>query len=230
MQPLTTLIISVSLAGFCMTSYATVCSDRLRTSICKYLININLQKGVDCCKWKSMKTHCAQTCKQCVPKPKCATRDSKYGCCWDKKTEAKGYYGEGCPECKDRYPRHCRRRISQFSEGKACNALGKAYCEKSCNVCSEPAAAAQAVPNCIHSPYGCCWDFTAALGPNGEGCRECRNLYRNLCRYWSDYCKPEALRYAGRRTVEQYRVLCPVTCRKCQHGQKLLNTSRYERR
>lgn len=35
----------------------------------------------------------------------------------------------------------------------------------------EPAAAAQAVPNCIHSPYGCCWDFTAALGPDGEGCR-----------------------------------------------------------
>ena len=56
---------------------------------------------------------------------------------------------------------------------------------------------------------------------------ECRNLYKNLCRSWSDYCKPEALGYAGRKTVKQYRFLCPVTCRKCQHGQKLLNTSRY---
>ncbi|XP_020629930.1 uncharacterized protein LOC110067000 isoform X2 [Orbicella faveolata] len=197
MQPLTVLIISIILAGFCLTSYATVCSDRMRTSTCKYLINVYRQKSVDCCKWKSMKTRCAQTCKQC--------------------------------ECKDRYPSHCRRRISRFSEAKACNALGKAYCAKSCNVCSEPAAAAQAVPDCIHSPYGCCWDFTAALGPDGEGCRECRNLYRNLCRYWSDYCEPEALRYAGRRTVEQYRVICPVTCRICSPGQKLLNTSRYER-
>ena len=32
-----------------------------------------------------------------VPKPKCATRASKYGCCWDNKTEAKSYAGEGCP-------------------------------------------------------------------------------------------------------------------------------------
>lgn len=32
-----------------------------------------------------------------VVKPKCALETSKYGCCWDKKTEAKGFYGEGCP-------------------------------------------------------------------------------------------------------------------------------------
>lgn len=31
------------------------------------------------------------------PVPKCATRASRYGCCWDKKTEAKSYAGEGCP-------------------------------------------------------------------------------------------------------------------------------------
>ena len=31
------------------------------------------------------------------PVPKCATRASRYGCCWDNKTEAKSYAGEGCP-------------------------------------------------------------------------------------------------------------------------------------
>ena len=31
------------------------------------------------------------------PIPKCATRASRYGCCWDNKTEAKSYAGEGCP-------------------------------------------------------------------------------------------------------------------------------------
>lgn len=43
----------------------TVCNDCMRTSTCKYLISVYRQKSVDCCKWKSMKTHCAQTCKHC---------------------------------------------------------------------------------------------------------------------------------------------------------------------
>ncbi|KAL9980159.1 hypothetical protein ACROYT_G008708 [Oculina patagonica] len=204
-----------------------VCKDRMRTSTCKYLINVYGHKGVECCKWESMKNNCAQTCKQCVPKPKCATPASRYGCCWDKKTEATGYYGEGCPECKDRNPSYCRRRISKYSKARACNVQGKKYCPKSCDVCQERAAA-QAVPDCVYSPYGCCWDLTAAQGPNGEGCRECRNLYTNLCIYWSDFCESDALRY-GKRTVEMYRVSCPVTCKKCQPGQKLLKASAYER-
>lgn len=37
-----------------------------------------------------------------VPTPKCATRASRYGCCWDNKTEAKSYAGEGCPG-KEKY-------------------------------------------------------------------------------------------------------------------------------
>ena len=32
-----------------------------------------------------------------VPLPKCATVASRYGCCWDNKTEAKSHAGEGCP-------------------------------------------------------------------------------------------------------------------------------------
>ena len=37
------------------------------------------------------------------PKPRCATTLSKYGCCWDQKTEAKSFNGEGCPGKKVDY-------------------------------------------------------------------------------------------------------------------------------
>ena len=40
-----------------------------------------------------------------------------------------------------------------------------------CPFFSGERAAAQTVPECVQSPYGCCWDFTAATGPNGAGCR-----------------------------------------------------------
>ena len=40
---------------------------------------------------------CLLFCPLTEPVPKCATRASRYGCCWDNKTEAKSYAGEGCP-------------------------------------------------------------------------------------------------------------------------------------
>lgn len=35
----------------------------------------------------------------------------------------------------------------------------------------EVRASAQKRPDCLDSPFGCCWDLTDAQGPNGEGCR-----------------------------------------------------------
>jgi len=44
----------------------------------------------------------------------------------------------------------------------------------------EVRASAQARPDCLDSTYGCCWDLTAAQGPNGEGCRGKQRLRTDL--------------------------------------------------
>ena len=55
----------------------------------------------------------------------------------------------------------------------------------------------------------------------------CEDLYNNLCRFWSDYCKPDALKFVGKKIVKKYRLSCPVTCKKCRKGQKMLGRSSY---
>lgn len=213
------VIISFSFLLYCTAS--DVCKDRLRpASACKNLIRNYRRYYIDGCKWESVRKNCALTCNSCVVKPKCATRVSKYGCCWDKKTEAKGYYEEGCPECADRFPEYCQRRSSILSPEIACDTRGKTFCPKSCGVC-QSRAQAQPMPDCRYSPYGCCWDESAAEGPNGEGCIECRDQYPNVCTLWHDYCRPEEFEYKVlKQSVEFIKANCPVTCKKCQLGQK----------
>ncbi|XP_068680996.1 papilin-like [Montipora foliosa] len=201
----------------------------MESRTCRYFVTLYRAKDTDCCKWKSMKTNCALTCKTCERKPRCATSLSKYGCCWDQKTEAHSYGGEGCPECKDNFPRFCQERVSRFSRRSACNERGKKMCPKSCGVCKIKAAA-QARPDCLDTPYGCCWDLTAATGPNGAGCRVCRNLYHRVCSLWKDYCKPDAYRFVKESVVEKYRYSCPVTCGQCRHGETKLDISAFKRR
>ena len=46
---------------------------------------------------------------------------------------------------------------------------------------AEIKASAQARPDCLDSPYGCCWDFTAATGPDGAGCT---GEYRKTVKNW----------------------------------------------
>ncbi|KAL9980162.1 hypothetical protein ACROYT_G008711 [Oculina patagonica] len=186
------------------------------------------EKNIDSCKWKQMMTNCALTCKVCVPTPRCATVASRYGCCWDNKTEAKSYAGEGCPECKDSHPSYCRQRISRFTKGKACNEQGKKMCPKSCGVCRVQALA-QALPDCLNSPYGCCWDLTAAQGSRGKGCRVCRDHYHRLCSLFSGYCKEEAYKMAKKHVIDRYRKSCPKTCGTCTPGQRMLDISVYRR-
>lgn len=186
------------------------------------------EKKIDSCKWKEMTTNCALTCKVCVPLPKCATVASSYGCCWDNKTEAKSYAGEGCPECKDRFPSYCRQRISRFTKEKACNERGTNMCPKSCGACRVQAFA-PALPDCLNSPYGCCWDLTAALGPRGKGCTVCRDNYHRLCSLFSGYCNDEVYRFVKKHVVDRYRKNCPKTCGKCTPGQKILDVSVYRR-
>ncbi|XP_022797064.1 uncharacterized protein LOC111335432 [Stylophora pistillata] len=224
----TTVSILLFILAFAMYTTAKKCEDRIAAKTCQYFIKIYGRKNIDVCKWKHMRSNCALTCKLCVPRPKCATSQSRYGCCWDKKTEAKSYAGEGCPECKDRYPNYCRQRVKRFSKEKACNERGNEMCPKSCGVCKIKAAA-QALPECLNSLYGCCWDHTAALGPGGEGCRVCANLYTRLCSLWNKYCQPQAYKFVKESVIDRYRYSCPVTCGKCKMGQKKLDISSLRR-
>ncbi|XP_058964594.2 uncharacterized protein [Pocillopora verrucosa] len=228
MKTQTTISILLVIVAFAIFATAQKCEDHMEAKTCQYFIKIYGKKNIDVCKWKHMRTNCALTCKICVPRPKCATSRSRYGCCWDKKTEAKSYAGEGCPECKDRYPSYCRQRVQRFSKEKACNVRGNDMCPKSCGVCKIKAAA-QRLPECLDSPYGCCWDLTAALGPGGEGCRVCRNLYTRICRLWNGYCQPNAYKFVKESVVHRYRNSCPVTCGKCKIGQKKLDISSLRR-
>ncbi|XP_058964018.2 uncharacterized protein [Pocillopora verrucosa] len=221
-----TILMILSFSFLIHGTASDACRDRLRTRACKNLLRNYRLKGIEGCKWKSVKSICALTCNSCVVKPKCALETSKYGCCWDKKTEAKGFYGEGCPECTDRYPKYCQRRMSILSTKRACDERGKAFCPKSCGVCRLHALA-QPIQDCFSSPHGCCWDYSEAEGPNGEGCMECRDQYPNVCTLWYDFCDPDALKYKVlRQSVEFIKANCPVTCKKCQPGQRLLKSSR----
>ena len=74
-----------------------------------------------------------------------------------------------CPDCNGEHTLHASSKVAGNTEFRE-NAVK--HCVDHLTFFSgEPVAAAQAVPDCIHSPYGCCWDFTAAMGPDGEGCR-----------------------------------------------------------
>lgn len=203
------------------------CRDSVTTPVCQHFV----QTYRDSCKWPEMKTSCPLTCKFCVPPPRCATKASRYGCCWDKKTEAKSYAGDGCPECRDQFPSYCRERIARHPRKSACNKHGSKMCPKSCGVCEHKAAAAQAPPECLYSHYGCCWDLTSAQGPVGEGCVACRDRhgFKRLCKLWSHYCKDEAYKYVQKNVIDEYRETCPMTCGKCRIGQKMLDLSVYKR-
>lgn len=56
-------------------------------------------------------------------------------------------------------------------------------------------AAAQRLPECLDSPYGCCWDLTAALGPGGEGCRGEYGLRTSVKPLWDPYRASGLTRY-----------------------------------
>ncbi|XP_027047821.1 papilin-like isoform X2 [Pocillopora damicornis] len=198
------------------------CRDSITTPVCQHFV----QTYRDSCKWPEMKTSCPLTCKFCVPPPRCATKASRYGCCWDKKTEAKSYAGDGCPECRDQFPSYCRERIARHPRKSACNKNGSKMCPKSCGVCEHKAAAAQAPPECLYSHYGCCWDLTSAQGPVGEGCvacrdrlrtRACKNLLRNYRLKGIEGCKWKSV-----------KSICALTCNSCVVKPKCaLETSKY---
>ena len=74
------------------------------------------------------------------PKPKC--HYSEFGCCWDKKSPAKGPSWEGCPACKDTY-KGCQRLMNMYlksgtSREDACTlSVMIKHCPKICGFCGK---------------------------------------------------------------------------------------------
>ncbi|XP_032239196.1 uncharacterized protein LOC116619011 isoform X2 [Nematostella vectensis] len=82
-----------------------------------------------------MKRFCRKTCGFCKAPAPLKCHSSKYGCCWDKRTEALGPNGKGCPYCYDVYPHSC----GQFDD--YCHKRGRNgrfiryHCFKRCGAC-----------------------------------------------------------------------------------------------
>ncbi|XP_034239314.1 papilin isoform X2 [Thrips palmi] len=83
----------------------------------------------------------------------------EFGCCWDKETEAKGPFGEGCPEAK------------------TCKETKFGCCSDEVSPADGPDQEGCPVSQCAESLFGCCQDKTsAAQGNNFEGCPEPETL------------------------------------------------------
>ncbi|XP_073996019.1 proteoglycan-like sulfated glycoprotein papilin isoform X4 [Rhodnius prolixus] len=128
-----------------------------------------------------------QTLKKCKKKKKRKCVRSEFGCCPDKKTPAKGPFGEGCivaKTCEGSEFGCCSDKVSPAAgpENKGCP---PSYCEQTLfGCCPDGVSASQgndyegcpALPTeppveCVLSQFGCCPDgITSAIGSNFEGC------------------------------------------------------------
>ncbi|XP_045537794.1 papilin isoform X3 [Papilio machaon] len=126
-------------------------------------------------------------------KPGCKARrkvakciKSKYGCCPDKRTPAKGPFEEGCESpktCKETKHGCCPDGVSPATgpRGQGCPLLACSETLFGCCLSDNVTAAEDndqqgcppAKPACAESKYGCCPDDkTESKGPRNEGCPE----------------------------------------------------------
>nr|VFU02993.1 mRNA [Oulactis sp. MM-2018] len=108
-----------------------------------------------------------------------APRESKAGLC--AKWEKSGY---------------CKKRKYKW--------MMKSFCKKTCLMCK-----ARSPVYCEGSKFGCCWDNKAALGPNGEGCLPCFDVYQITCPQFKGYCDRHS------RNGRFIRYHCFKTCGRC---------------
>lgn len=112
-------------------------------------------------------------------------KKTKYGCCWDQITAAKGPFDKGCPT-----PKTCKETLFGCCEDGVSQALGPKFkgCPPThCNetlfgCCPDKKTPAEGnnkegcpppPPKCLKSRYGCCKDnVTAAKGPKQKGCEK----------------------------------------------------------
>ncbi|XP_031341557.1 papilin isoform X1 [Photinus pyralis] len=118
--------------------------------------------------------------RKCRKKVRKHCSKSKYGCCIDKVTPAKGPFDKGCPvvtTCNETRFGCCDDGVS-VAMGKnfeGCPAILCAASLYGCCLDNRTAALGNdyegCPPECLQSLYGCCEDnYTEAKGPNWEGC------------------------------------------------------------
>lgn len=106
----------------------------------------------DLCHVQIVKNKCKDTCRTCraASPPDCSR--SKYGCCWDNVTVAKGSNQEECPLCGDQYA-----ECSMFTEFCARDDIRKicpVTCGIDCKQCRDNEHQKAACP--IYKRYGFC--------------------------------------------------------------------------
>lgn len=160
----------------------------------------------------------------------CKTYD--FGCCWDNETEAKGPFGEGCPEAKtcnetkfgccpdDVSPadgpnkENCPESLCAFSLFGCCQD-NSSYAEgNNFEGCPEP----ETVPfNCNDTEFGCCPDLVRpSQGWNNEGCFECEGSGEcNSCKDTKFGCCPQSERAATGLFFQGCEGLCEGTKYGC---------------
>ncbi|XP_068083649.1 papilin [Anabrus simplex] len=138
---------------------------------------------------------------------------SKFGCCLDGVTEAKGPFNEGCPTyetCKETKYGCCPDDVSP-ALGPNEEGCPETHCEETLfGCCPDGISVAQGndnegcepgeIPiNCTTTQFGCCPDnMTAATGPENQGCFDCEGS--GECESCNDTvygCCPDGIRAAS---------------------------------
>ncbi|XP_052743989.1 papilin isoform X2 [Bicyclus anynana] len=120
---------------------------------------------------------------QCKPRKIAKCIKSKFGCCPDKRTRAKGPFDEGCPNpktCKKSEFGCCPDGVSPAKglhsagcDTTPCNQTLYGCCKSDGKTAAEGNDEEGCPPPCKSSKYGCCKDQnTEAKGPEKQGCPE----------------------------------------------------------
>eukprot|EP00794_Sanderia_malayensis_P013766 gene13766-15207_t len=188
------------------------CVDNIGTGHCKYL-----KKHHACITHQNkMLYYCNKTCKFCAPKKsKCIY--TKYGCCRDKVTPAKGYYFAGCPgPCIDENPAKCRA-AKWYGLCRKFKHTMINECRKTCHYCGDQdpcgSVSCPRRKKCIVNAYGypeCICKDKCKPGDHYTGtvCSREGIEYDNLCKLKQSTCngKAKKVKWYGKCKKEVFRV------------------------
>jgi len=99
-----------------------------------------------CPKYKILRQRCKLTCGTCnrnPPAPPINCTRSRFGCCWDNKTEATGPNFRGCADCVDKYP-ECKYFRDKCADQR--HSTIRTICPVTCGVGCEK-------KQCLDNPY-----------------------------------------------------------------------------
>ncbi|XP_024082550.1 papilin isoform X1 [Cimex lectularius] len=168
-------------------------------------------------------------CKKRRERSKCAK--SKFGCCPDKKTKAKGPFGKGCSvpkTCKEAEFGCCLDGLSS-AKGPKYKGCPKPDCDQTLFGCCKDGVTASkgnyyegcpeeptTMVDCMMSKWGCCPDgILSAMGPNQAGC-VCDNCVP--CNEAEYGCCPDRVTTATGPNYEGCNILERPDCKSTEHG------------